>query len=434
MASSNKTSGPLNIIFCHVDQLRRDAISALGNPHVSTPNIDAIMRAGTSFLRAQASHPVSAPSRTSWYTGRMPSEHGTFSNDRKCEKTITDIGQWMGARGYDCYHVGKWHMTGRREEPSFKVLLPHYGVGEHKDDVNASVVENFLAQRKGDKPFLLNIGLLNPHDCCYMTGLRKNPCMKFGLEDELEDECPPLRTGFDPSKPIDREDPEMWTASRMRLNNYIYYRMVEAVDEAVGRIFRALGESRFAENTVFIFSSDHGEMLGEHNWLGKNVLYEGSLRVPLTIVAPGRIPADTRNDTTLTLGVDVTATILDYAGLKPMPDMSIARSLRPVLEGKTKVIHDYLPAETSMGGPFVSIRRGDYKSITQIATGEMQLYNTVADPDEKKNLAGSEPALAAEHRALIADYQKRLTYCENYRVFLKDPKAGKGKKGDKDDD
>jgi len=417
-----------NIVFCHVDQLRWDAISVLKHPYVSTPNLDEIMQAGTSFLRAQASHPVCCPSRTSWYTGRMPSEHGTYHNGRKVDKNFPDLGQWMSPRGYECYYVGRWHVPGRDVESGFHMLHPHYQIGEHADEACASIAEQFLANYKGGKPFFLNVGLLNPHDCCYMTDSWKMPCMKFGLEEFIAGELPPLPPGYDPKRPILRDSPLFEKPDYVRLHNYVYYRMVEAVDEAVGRVFHALEHSRFADNTIFIFSSDHGEMLGGKNWFGKNTLADGSLRVPLTIVAPGRVAPNVRDQQCLTGGVDVTATILDYAGVEMMPRMSVARSLRPVLEGRAKTVHDYLPAETTIFGPHVSIRLGDYKSIIDLPTGKLEIYNTARDPLEEKDLAGENghAGVADEHRAMLADYQKRVEYCAAYKDIVANPSAGRG--------
>ena len=425
-------AGAPNIIFVNVDQLRHDAISALGNPHVYTPNIDALVRAGTTFLCAQSSHPLCSPTRTSWVTGRMPSEHGCISNNIDALKDIPDYAQWLGARGYDCYHAGKWHVQGRAVEDSFNVLYTHYGIGEYSDDACATIAEKFLAERAGDKPFVLNVCLINPHDCCFMARPWAMPALKFGLEKKLAGEMPPIRPAYDPKKPVAGSNIHQWNEQSMRLNNYVYYRQCEMVDDCVGRIFRALRGSRFAANTVFIFSSDHGEMLGEHNRLGKNALYDGSLRVPLIIVAPGRAPENTRNATTLTTGVDITATMLDYAGAEPMPGMTIARSLRPVLEGKTGKIHEYLPAETSVhgvAGPHVSIQHGAYKSIfamTEGGTSGMELYNTVADPHELKDLARTEAAapVVAAHRKMLAHYQGRIVHSDNYKQFLRDPKSG----------
>ena len=100
-----------NIVFLHVDQMHHDVIAAYGNPHVYTPNMDRLVREGTSFMSSYCSMPQCCPSRACWYTGRMSKEHGVMANPYPIDPNIPDLGQWLRECGYDCAYTGKWHVT-----------------------------------------------------------------------------------------------------------------------------------------------------------------------------------------------------------------------------------------------------------------------------------------------------------------------------------
>jgi arylsulfatase A-like enzyme len=209
-----------------------------------------------------------------------------------------------------------------------------------------------------------------------------------------------------------------WDATKVRMYGYYYYRMVEMVDAEVGRVYDALRQSRHAENTLFIFTADHGEMLGYNNMFKKGVLYDSALRVPLTCVFPGRARAGYRDREHLVSGVDIPATILDYAGLEPMPGMTIAKSLRPLLEGTPVAWRDYLVAESYMGGPRRAVRMGDFKAVLY-QDGKTRLYNMTQDPLEMQNLA-ADPGHAQvldKARTLHNDYVRAITLHPEYQAF-----------------
>ncbi|MBC2593467.1 sulfatase-like hydrolase/transferase [Ruficoccus amylovorans] len=398
---------PPNIIFCHVDQLTYDTLSSLGDPWVHTPNIDRIRAEGMSFEIAQGAYPVCCPARTSWYTGRMSSEHGTWDNAVPIREDMPDLGHWLRERSYDCYYAGKWHLVDRDVADCFIDLYPHRPFGEKDDPHVAQTATAFIAQRPADgNPFFLNLGFQNPHDICYTSFGSDNTAMKVGMNGELEGKLPDLPPTYDPDKPLAAAASDSWGPDELRLHNYYYYRMIEMVDQEIGRVYDALADSPFRDNTLFIFSADHGEMMGHHNHLRKGLLYEESLRVPLTFVWPGHIEAGVIDTQHCASGVDVTATILDYAGAEPMPGMRVARSLRPFLEGKDTDWREYTPAETVKGGVQNSFRDERFKSIFNFERKAVELYDYRADPNETKNLA-RDPAYAdvlERHLYYIEDY------------------------------
>lgn len=406
-----------NIVFVHADQMRHDAISACGNPHVQTPNIDRILADGALFTLSHSANPVCCPARASWYTGRMSTEHGVVNNSLPLLESIPDLGQWMGARGYACYYTGKWHIPNRRVDKSFTLLPGGSGHGERGDTGVASAAAGFLSHYDGDKPFFLNVGFLNPHDCCFLTFAPKNPCIKFGIAGLLRDELPPAPGAFDVEAGMKSSEGGQWDATKVRLYNYYYYRMVEMVDAEVGRIYTALQDSPHARSTLFIFTADHGEMGGSHAQFKKGVFYDSALRVPLACVFPGRVAGGRRDDKHLVSGVDIPATILDYAGVEPMPRMTIAKSLRPLLEGTDGQWRDCVVAESTFSRkPYRAVRTKDFKAILY-PDGNTALYNMPEDPWETKNLAAN-PAHAETLENLRIhhnQYVDRLTLHPNYQ-------------------
>lgn len=415
-----------NIIFCHVDQLNHESLSGLGCADVFTPNLDRIYRDGKGFLRAQSSNPVCCPARTCWYTGRMSSENGILTNGPGLVQDLPDLGQWMAPRGYDCFYAGKWHVPQRDVGKSFQVIYPDYGLGERNDNDLAQVIESFLEVHRSEKPFFLNIGLLNPHDCCWVDAWPKDLATKLGIEKHLD--LPPLPPDYDPQKPFISPTPEciagQWTPAEIALYRYYYYRQTERVDYAIGRIYDAVRNMPDVANTLFIFSSDHGEMMAHRNRFKKSMLYDPSLRVPLVFVQPGKIKAGTRDTEHIIGGVDVTATILDYAGIEPLPHASFARSIRPLLEGDgTKADwHPYVPAESLRLADFQQcFRAGKYKSIYNLKAKTLELYDTDTDPFEQKNLADEKEfaAVRREHDGYQKDYTSKLIPSQNFLNKLK---------------
>jgi arylsulfatase A-like enzyme len=399
-----------DIIFLHTDQWSHRAFSADKSDVVLTPASDRMFAEGMRFESAVASAPICVPNRSSWYTGLMPSEHGNLANGRPwtLRPDAPDLGQWLSAKGYDCYYGGKWHVTGRSERASFQVFFGGHPLGEIMDDGLAQSAEALLASRKSDKPFFLNVGIMNPHDCCYID-LSNNAdySTKFGIQPLLD--LPDNPPDYDPSRPIQGR-PDHWNAGAVRLYRYYYYRMCEMADQALARIHAAVQQYCDPDNTIVIYSSDHGEFNGHRNLLKKGLLYDPAQRVPLSISGPG-IRAGSINTTHIPGAVDVTATILDYAGVEPMPDMQFAASLRPVLEGRSDApLHEYTPTETLQGGLTHGFRAGEFKSIFNATRKTTELYHLPSDPFEQRNLA-KVPDYAdtmAQHQGFYEDFKSRV--------------------------
>jgi len=244
---------------------------------------------------------------------------------------------------------------------------------------------------------------------------------------QIAGDLPPLPDNFqfDPLEPAavasqrksQRTD---WSEMQWRYYIWSYYRMVEEVDAEVGRVLEALEDSGLADNTIVIFTSDHGEGRGRHQMIVKNYLYEEALKVPLVFSCPGRISEGVRDSSHLVSGVDVMATVCDFAGVKPPPRVT-GGDLRPLLEGRTAEWRQFAMAEVKLTSPKPgrAIRTPDYKYIVYHGDPVEQLFDMRNDPGETKNLAGEAAHASAleEHRALLREQWSRLAPAPNAPKF-----------------
>lgn len=403
-----------NILFMHVDQMHWQAMSGYGNKYVKTPNMDRIAADGCSFRGAYTAMPQCCPARASWYTGRMSSETGVPANGCNILPELPDLGQWLTKYGnYKSVYAGKWHIPGRDVSKSFD-LIYGTGKGEFSDAAIARACLGFLENYQGDpstssgqgKPFFLNAGFHNPHDCCYTAGANGGQG-KFRFAGDIEKELPPLPDNWEKSK---RARVAHWSKMDWRYYIYIYYRWVEMVDAEIGRLYDGLMNSRFADNTVVIFAADHGDGLGFHGNISKGYMEEEAWRVPTIIVAPGKPNKGKQDNEHLSIGVDMTATICDYAQVPMMPKMTIAKSLRPIAEGKNVTNwRDHVVGE-SFHGNQVAVRDAQYKTILYGDDRQTKVYDLKNDPLEKKNLASADAGkkVIKNHKQQLKEYLGKI--------------------------
>lgn len=398
-----------NILFLNTDQWHADAFSGRGNPWVKTPHSDRIFASGLSYDRAYAAHPVCTPARCSWMTGRAPAEHK--SNP---PASMPDLGQWFGQHGYETVHTGKWDVGRRNVARSFDLSRHGHAVGLYSDHGNAELARNYLLGRRRDKPFFLNVGLMNPHDICQPSVME--PAQGAMPWDDLE--LPPLpanhharpgepryflaRLRNSPRRVATRNfDEQDW-----RLYQWLYYRYCEMADAAIGIVLDALEASGEAENTLLAYTSDHGEGMGHHGLATKGYLYEDSVRVPLTFVRPGQLPAGVRDNHQFASGVDFFPTFCGAAGIPVPENLPGIDLLAEHAAGRRS--REALVAQCTFDGWMV---RGDrFKYIRYEAAPTGQLFDLLADPSETQNLAEN-PAFASQvefNENFLRDYRSRL--------------------------
>jgi choline-sulfatase len=341
----------------------------------------------------------------------MSKEHGVVVNSYPIDPQIPDLGQWLRKVGYETFYTGKWHVSGRNVANSFTVLHRGSGHGELGDSTVARSAVAFLSNRSSEKPFFLSVGFLNPHDCCFPASQDGGPG-KYAFAPKIKDSLPPLPKNFDYAYATDgMQQVRTWSRLDWRYYIYSYYRMVEMVDAEIGRVYDAVRNGPYRDNTLFILTSDHGDGLGFHAKVSKGYPEEEASRVPAIISWPGNVKGGVQDTEHLVSGVDIAATLCDYAGAPPMPKTTIARSWRPLLEGKTGSWRDYVICETSIGSLSVCVRDLRFKSI--IYPDKTRLYDIANDPLETKDLA-DDPKYASVKKRHRENFRKYISQIEIY--------------------
>jgi arylsulfatase A-like enzyme len=392
-----------NILLICTDQQSSTAMSCAGNDELSTPAMDHLAAGGTRFTRAYCTQPLCAPQRASCMTGCLPHRAGVIDNrgplaDGLVERSLPRL---LGAAGYRCGLAGKWHVPGvTPQQAGFEVLC-----GSRDDEIPVASAE-FLREA-GDEPFFLFASYTNPHDICEAArsqGLPQGPVP----EPPPIGDCPNLPANFaDPPYAPDilgmtrQANPRIYptasfTPDDWRRLRWQYFRLVEKVDAEVGRLLQALDDTGRAQNTVVLFTSDHGDGAGAHHWNQKTAFWEESIRVPLIVRGPG-VAAGGTTPLLGSTGVDLLPTLCDIAGVDS-PEGIDGVSLWPALTAGAgpATERDGVVVQTSVGlgegpgGPAVgrSLIGRRYKySLYALGRYREQLVDLQDDPGEMVNLA-----------------------------------------------
>jgi arylsulfatase A-like enzyme len=410
-----------NILYIITDQQHIQALSAHGCPYVQTPNMDRLVEQGTSFLESYSTNPVCSPARSSLFTGRTTCETSVITNGEGIRPDIPNVGQWMKPRGYETIFCGKWHIPGSwtYDIPGFTVLPGGTGgKGTLGDQTISRSCEGYLRNRSGSDPFLLVATFLQPHDVCNFTS-RFSEKSEVPDYPEIMDNLPPVPDNFefDGKEPkgarLNRRKVASWTKLHWQYYLWSYYRMVEEVDAEIGRILNALDDTGEADNTVIILTSDHGEGCGSHQMILKNTLYDESAKVPLVVSWPGNMRENIRDTEHLVSGLDIMATICDYADV-PSPPKTRGRSLRPLLENNADAWQDFVVTEV-LHDTGRMIRTNDYKLIAFRDDPVRQLFDMKNDPGETRNLIddSSVASVYVDLKKTLDEWEAHLDHAPN---------------------
>lgn len=424
-----RESGRPNFLIIMTDQQFAGAMGCLGVADLKTPAMDSLARTGVVFDRTYCADPLCVPSRSSMFSGRMPHEVGAPINVA-ARDGLTDLpfmGAILGNAGYQCAYTGKWHL------PVPKATVAQHGFtilpGEPDAPLPPVCDEFFRTPR--DRPFLLVASFMNPHNICQWARGDALPQGAIGDPPPVT-QCPPLvpNAAIPPDEPAAvgeirngpsaQRAPQAWTDDHWRQYRWAYHRMIELVDGHIALILDALRKAGLEENTIVIFTSDHGDGMGAHRWNQKQVLYEESVRVPFIVSLKGVTRGglvDRRH--LVSSGLDLIPTLCDYAGVAP-PANALGHSIRPLAEGREPPVpwRDCVFAETEFGGwdkstgimgrmartaryKYIVYNRGDHRE---------QLFDMDNDPGEMKSLAASADyvAILRDHRARLATWLKQV--------------------------
>lgn len=468
-ASSKAASKP-NILVIMTDEHNASVVGCAGDHLALTPNLDALAAQGVVFNTHYCASPICVPSRQSFTTGKYVSRHNVWGNTVGVPEGTPSLPRLLNAAGYESFLDGKMHYKGGMthgfqvfDERTGEVRTPKEGAlryndkpsdettgrtdeprvrprnrllaGEFRDngaeigkefnpigvatDLDSSVdvarrntAIGFLRERPADaKPFFLVVGFSAPHyplvaPAEYLEHFKDKiapPEIPPGYLAALPLNYKHLRS----DRKLERVPPET-----VKLAREAYYARVEWIDHQIGQVLDTLKASPFADNTVVIYTADHGENLGEHGLWWKNCMYDTAARVPLIVSWPGRW-AGGQHRPGACGSVDLVQTITELAGAKPPADWNGSSLVswldNPSFSWKDLAVSEFYSAYIASG--MAMIRQADWKYVYHCRADEnhgpeRELYNLNNDPKELRNLSCDpqhQDRLAAMHAALVKE-------------------------------
>jgi choline-sulfatase len=418
-----------------VDQLTSFVLNAYGGRVCQTPHIDALAVRGAVFEEPYCAYPLCAPSRFGMMAGRLPSRIGAYDNGAEFTASTPTFAHYLRSAGYYTCISGKMHFVGPDQFHGFEERLTTeiypadmswtpdadfrdfnsdeeraytFGVStidtvrdagpvsrsmqiDYDEDVIHHAKRELFARARSDdkRPFMMTVSLTHPHDPYVTTQKYWDLYDPTSINDPLV-----------PHIPVDDRDPHSTSLyyhygqdkCTLTHDDYVnarrgYYGMISYVDDLFGQLMQALDDSGYTDDTVVIFASDHGDMIGERGMWFKKTLYDPAIKVPLIIAHPNHAPRRVSEPASL---LDIFPTLLDIAGI---PDTQIktrldGQSLLPALRGE--VVQKPVFVEHIDGGtaaPRVCVRDGSMK-LTLSRAYPTQLFDLSADPQERHSLAG----------------------------------------------
>jgi arylsulfatase A-like enzyme len=414
-----------NIVLIMTDQHQAKALSITGNLDVNTPNLDKLAKTGTRFENAYVAFPLCSPSRSSIFTGKMPHTLGINSNEDKAIETkykAESLPEVLKKAGYHCAYGGKWHAP----EVELQADSGFEKIAEFGDIHLAEESINYLKTRKDNpQPFFLVASFDNPHNICEWA--RNQPLPYGNIPRVALEKTPALPPNFKQSATFPEvlqieqsASPQLYptknyTEADWRQYRYAYYSLVEKVDVEIGKIIDAIDDLGLRDNTIIIFTSDHGDGNASHGWNQKTALFQESINVPFIISDKNKIGHT--NTTLVSNGLDLYPTILDYANVS-VPEHIQGKSIKPILEKpETTLDRDHVVVETKFAGKqaFGSMGRAvvgkKYKYVLyNWGKHREQLFDLEEDPYEMNNLINSKA-----HREVLNNHRKKLLdWCKEY--------------------
>ena len=449
-----------NIIFIMTDQQRGDAIGCSGNDQIITPNLDALAQDGYWFSNAYSATPSSTPARAGLLTGMSPWHHGMLGYGQQAEHYKYEMPQMVRDCGYMTLGVGKmhWHPqaalhgfhatildeSGRREDPYycsdyrkwFMTQAPGVnpditGVGWndhcarvyqlperlHPTTWTAETAIEVINNYNHNEPLFMKVSFARPHSP-YDPPQRVLDMYKDKVMPEAAKASWSEALGKDLTDPMQDKQAAFGQFSPEYIANTRkhYYAAITFIDEQVGRIVKALKERGMYENTLILFVSDHGDMMGDHNSWRKTYAYEGSACVPMIIKTPSSFKAVRAKGSTIENPVelrDILPTFVEAAG-GVVPDEIDGESMLHLIGQENPSWRRWIDMEHatcySQENYWVALTDGKLKYIWFVRSGEEQLFDLVKDPQETENVATNKKykkQIAELREAMVNHLQER---------------------------
>ena len=382
MAEARGTQKRPNVIWIMTDQHWAGAMSCAGNADVRTPNLDRLAKRGVRFENAYCAMPLSGPSRAAMFTGYMPSQTGMDVNEKPLVDSLrhNTLGQLVADAGYDCVYAGKWHVNtisipdgefGFRNirdngdeglaEACVDYLESRYGltstksVGAAKRRESSGAKSGAGLNSPSGNPFFMVASFINPHNICEYARGQKTPHAPTPVA-EIPD-CPNLPANFEKA-PYDaavlsfeqRQNYSLYPSvdyspDDWRRYRNAYFRLIEHVDAQIGIIVDEIDHLNLWDDSIIIFTSDHGDGAGAHRWNQKTALYEEVANVPLIVRLPGGKNAGKTTAALVNNGIDMMPTLCEWTGAS-LPANRLGRSFASAAALKDKG-PDFIVTETN---------------------------------------------------------------------------------------
>jgi arylsulfatase A-like enzyme len=410
----NKDTDKANVIFVFADQWRRQATGYAGDPNAKTPTLDKLSEESINFTNAISGCPVCTPYRASFITGRYPTTHGCFLNDVKLSSDAVSIAQAFTAGGYNTAYIGKWHLHDykrtafipRKDRQGFdfwKVLecTHDYNNSYYYADKNEKLkwdgydaiaqtkeAIRYIEQYNEAKPFFMVLSWGPPH-APYQSAPEK------------------YRRLFKPEDIKLRPNVPAQAQAKARKDLAGYYAHIAALDDCLKELLECLERQHIEENTLFVFTSDHGDMLGSHNHYKKQRPWEESVAVPFLLRYPGKFGRESRTAEHTIDAQDIMPTLLGLCELE-IPQTVEGRDLSGYLQGETPPSENFgvlscvapfgqYTRDEHGGREYRGIRDDRYTYVKDL-NGPWLLYDNRKDPYQMNNICGREESEEIQNR------------------------------------
>lgn len=456
-----------NIILIITDQQRYDTINALGFPYVDTPNLDKLVNEGVSFSNCHVTAPSCAPSRASLFSGYYPHVTGILKNGDTWKHSWVEL---LADSGYHCVNIGKMHTNPYEAPMGFheryvvenkdRYLQDRYYFDEwdtalrarglvkqqrelyrqlddykermgafewvidedmHPDNFVGNFAQWWIGHYPKTEPLFLEIGFPGPHPPYDPTPeyaekyLARDIPLPNVTQEERDQLPPPYSKLIKHNTEVDHDSIhhlEHPTEEQLHRLRAYYMANVEMIDKQVGDIMEALDKNGYLDNSIVIFTSDHGDCVGDHGNIQKWMMYDVVTRVPTIFWSSKGFPQNKQVDS-LCQWMDIGQTVLELAGAS-VPESFQTESLVPALTDDEWAGREYVfsehPPDAHFEGPYMTmIRSQKYKLVHFMGADYGQLFDLEADPEEVHNLWGDTAHQTIKHEMLMAMLDWRTT-------------------------
>lgn len=462
-----------NVIMIIADQLRYESCGYAGDAKAITPNIDSLAADGMSFDNYVVNTPVCAATRATLWTGKYASTHGMVVNEMRINPNQDTLGHLLTARGYTCDYIGKWHLwanqAGKHKTIASAYCPPgpyrlgfdgfwaaynfnhgnynafYFRNNDTRKEINGwgpthftdLAINRIQHHAEKDEPFAMVVSYSPPHDPWTKENV---PPWWYDRFKDVKFELPSTWSDT-PDPHMDRNtNPKQWLKKwKPNLPEYmrVYYAMTAAMDEQIGRLLKSLEDNNLADNSIVIFTSDHGEQFGANARVFKMTFFDKSARVPLLVRWPGKIPKGRRSNACFS-AVDLMPTLCGMLGIGPPDavdgiDMSdstrVDCSCEPDFAFLQGMGHTFLWND---GYEWRAIRDQQFTYARYLVDGEELLFDNKNDPEQSTNLANNpqferdlkrlRQSMAEKMLAVHDDFKPCSWYRDNWtenRVILR---------------